>query len=89
MMSNNRAYYGWIVIEQEEGYKDHIYAEYNDEEGAPRKREFMGYGNSGCAKAVEWWDSKLKQHISLQPMGKIGYRVYVESASQENMNATQ
>lgn len=74
----SRKYHGWIVVEHEEGFRDQIFVEWN--EGNTRKREQMGFGESGCAKAVEWWDKKLNTHVQLQPMLRGSYRVYIEEA---------
>jgi len=67
--------FGWIVIDEPApGMNPSVYAEWTDEQGE-RQREFKGYGNSGCTKAVEWWDAKLKQRVTLEPTLKGCYRV--------------
>ena len=74
-----RKYHGWIIAEDGgPGFKDSIHTEWQDEQG--RHQEHVGYGNSGCAKAVEWWDEKVGGNIKLEPLFQGSYRVYTEVA---------
>jgi hypothetical protein len=87
-VSTGRIYHGWILVEDGgPGYKDYIRVEWSDEVG---RHSFGGHGShdggtgngwrgeSGAARAVEWWDKKIGSPIKLQPILKGSYRVYTE-----------
>ena len=74
---NKRNYHGWVLVEpMGPGLNDRIYVEYGS--GDDRTKTDKGYGNSGCAAAIEWWEKKLGQPIKLEPTIKGCYRVYTE-----------
>lgn len=76
-MKTTRKYHGWVLVEAAgPDFKDHISVEWSDADG--RHHEDIGRGDSGCAKAVEWWDAKLGVSVQLQPTLKGAYRVYTE-----------
>jgi hypothetical protein len=78
-----KQYHGWIVVEEvSEGMKPPVYAEWVDESGE-RRKEFRGYGESGCASAVEWWDERLKKPIKLEPTIRGCYRVATGTPERE------
>jgi hypothetical protein len=80
-MTIMKKYHGWIIVEKNSpGFKDVIYAETGT--GDQRTKKQMGYGESGCAAAVEWFDQRVGKTISIVPMGKIGYRVYTEEEAE-------
>lgn len=73
-----RTYHGWILIEPGgQGMKDYVSVEFLD--GSVRIHHDIGRGESGAAKAVEWWDDKLKAHVQIEPTLKGCYRVYTEA----------
>lgn len=85
-------YHGWIIVEEGgEGLLDVITVEWN--EGDSRKRFTAqntvwdggtgnGWrGNSGAARAVEWWDAKVGKPIKLLPFLKGSFRVYTEESA--------
>jgi hypothetical protein len=81
----NLKYHGWILVEDAgPDFKDHISVEWHDKDG---RHAFHGTtvdnshgwrGNSGCARAIEWWDKKVGQAISLMPTPLGAFRVYTE-----------
>jgi hypothetical protein len=79
-MSESRQYHGWILVEDGgQGFKDYISVEWTDENGNRRHfSEENWRGESGAAKAVEWWDKKLGVTAKLQPALRGSYRVYTE-----------
>lgn len=78
-VTTKRTYYGWVVVEDpgDKALADVIWVEWTDN-GNGRQRKQMGYGESGCVTAVEWWDKKVGQPVMLQPTLKGCYRVYTE-----------
>ena len=72
-----RQYHGWVLVEDGgKDFKNYVSVEYVDASG--RHHEEIGRGESGCAKAVEWWDKKLGQPTKLEPTLRGCYRVYTE-----------
>lgn len=68
-------FYGWIVVEEAApGMKPQVLVEWT--EGTERKRVYMdSRGESGCAEAIEWWDKRLRQQVTLEPTIRGLYRV--------------
>jgi hypothetical protein len=73
-----RTYHGWVVVrEAEPGYNHPVYAEFRD--NGERQVVHQGFGNSGCATAIEFWDKKVGQTVKLESVIKGCHRVYTES----------
>lgn len=76
-MKARKIHHGWVIVEAGgEGFKDHVSVEWT--EGEDRFHEDVGRGESGCAKAVEWWDKKVGMSVKLEPTLRGAYRVYTE-----------
>lgn len=68
-------YAGWVVVEEAApGMQPRVFVEFVDEKGE-RQREFRGYGDAGCTKAIEWWDAKLGKPAVLESTIRGCYRV--------------
>lgn len=73
-MAKRPQYLGWIVVEEPApGMNPQVYVEFDN--GHERERIFQGYANSGCTKAIEWWDGRVGGAVSLTPTIKGCYRV--------------
>lgn len=68
-------YHGWIVVDEAApGMRPQVLVEWV--EAGERKREYMkARGESGCTEAIEWWDNRLKQPVTLEPTIRGCYRV--------------
>lgn len=78
-MATQRVYHGWIIVENAgRDLRDYIFVEWHEGNEPGRRRQHVGYGESGCASAVEWWDKKLHDNVKLQPALRGSYRVYTE-----------
>lgn len=74
-LETKHVYHGWIVIEKREGLVDRLYNEYVEPDGT-RQRAFF----TSIPEAIEWWDKRVGQAISLLPLPVGAYRVYTEAA---------
>lgn len=71
-----RQFHGWVTVEEQgPGLNDKVYVEYQNA-GGRRVRKEMGYGNSGCLKAVEHFDKLVGKPVQLLPTIKGCYRVF-------------
>lgn len=74
----SKKYLGWVVVgEPAPGMNAPVFAE-RVEDGV-RKRHPTGYGNSGCAQAIEWWDKQAGSPVELTATVMGCYRVSVKS----------
>lgn len=77
-MKTKRTYHGWIYIEKEKGLKDNFSVQYKDEKTGESVSKFVGYGNDGANKAVDFFEkTKNLGHVNLEQT-PLGLRVFTE-----------
>lgn len=87
MSDPKRRYHGWILVEDAgPGFRDYISVEYADVKGrvvicGDTLQDQPWRGESGCARAIEWWDKKVSATVKLESTLKGCYRVYTEEAA--------
>lgn len=78
-VSKEKKYHGWVIVESGgNGFKEYVSVEWQNLDGRHRHQEDNWRGESGCAKAVEWWDKKVGSPIKLEPTLRGCYRVYTQ-----------
>jgi hypothetical protein len=79
--SGKNVYHGWITVDRERGYRDTFRCE-----STVNGEMQVHHRTKSAADAVEWWDKKVGQRVSLldTPIG--AYRVYTIAPRRRQWN---
>lgn len=71
-----KIFHGWIVVQKEEGYNPNFLCQEKNATGA------TVFHSKSAAIAIEWWDAKVGENVSLLETPLHAYRVYTEKEIQ-------